>query len=593
MGAHRQGTARGRVQSPPICLIRPPAVETFRFATTSITLPLGLAYVAAALEESGRRVQVVDAVGEQPTTYTRYIKGFLVGLPVEAIVQRVPEHAEIVGISVIFTHEWPAVVQLIEGLKAARPELFVVLGGEHVTAMPSFCLRTSQADAVVLGEGEETVVALVDAVKNERPLAQVDGLAFRDGTRLVVTPRRQRRRDVDAIPTPAWHLFDVANYNKHRFVGGMWSARRTMPILATRGCPYQCTYCAAPNMWTPQWIARDPVKVVDEIESYVRRYGARNFPFQDLTAIIKKSWILAFCRELLARRLDITWQLPTGTRSEAIDAEVAVLLKATGMISLAYAPESGSEETRRLIKKQMRTDRLLSSIEAAIESDLNVAIFMVIGFPHDDPESLAENLPFLEDLASAGVTDCSVGFYMALPGTELFSDLIDRGRLRIDRAYFRHILSSLQLVPSQSYCDSLSRTELALWKLRMFARFYRSRPRSRRLAGVLASLRSGISGLFSDGAHASKLQTALRNAADSALVTLEARFRPNWLSRVEEERMFRDWDAIYRDIRTQTLAQGVALTAAPKLHGRRRSNVVPLLRKAHSTRYTLQLHGES
>jgi len=105
-------------------------------------------------------------------------------------------------------------------------------------------------------------------------------------------------------------------------------------------------------MWLPRWIPRDPIKVVDEIESYVKRYGAGNFPFQDLTAIIQKDWIKTFCQELVRRNLSIQWQLPTGTRSEAIDPEVARLLKASGMTSMAYAPESGSDLTRRLIKKR-------------------------------------------------------------------------------------------------------------------------------------------------------------------------------------------------------------------------------------------------
>ena len=138
---------------------------------------------------------------------------------------------------------------------------------------------------------------------------------------------------------------EVKKYHENRFVGEMYSENITVPILATRGCPYQCTYCSAPNMWLPRWIPRDPIKVVDEIEYYSKNFSAKNFPFQDLTAIIKKEWIKAFCEEIIKRNLNITWQLPTGTRSEAIDDEIASLLKKSGMTSMAYAPESGSEET--------------------------------------------------------------------------------------------------------------------------------------------------------------------------------------------------------------------------------------------------------
>src|SRR5205085_1374121 len=139
-----------------------------------------------------------------------------------------------------------------------------------------------------------------------RSLDDVPGIAFRRGDEIVINRRRDRKLDLADIAPPAWHHFDLRAYHANRFVGGVYSERLTVPILATRGCPYQCTFCSSPNMWTTRWIARDPVDVVDEIESYVRQYGAGNFPFQDLTAIIKREWIVEFCQEIIRRRLDIT-----------------------------------------------------------------------------------------------------------------------------------------------------------------------------------------------------------------------------------------------------------------------------------------------
>jgi len=177
-----------------LCLIRPPAVESFRFATTTITLPLGLAYIAGAVEESGRPLEVVDAVALAPGRKTRYFKGVLVGLRLEEIVERVPADCNTVGITVIFTHEWPAVVRLIALLKEARPDLTVILGGEHISSAPEFCLATSAADFLVLGEGEETIIDLLDALESGGSPAGIAGLAFRDGELISVNARRARRR---------------------------------------------------------------------------------------------------------------------------------------------------------------------------------------------------------------------------------------------------------------------------------------------------------------------------------------------------------------------------------------------------------------
>ncbi len=567
------------------CLVRPPGVETFRIGTLTLTPPLGLAYVAGALAASGRPVHVIDAVAEAPRTHTAYFRGYLVGLPLEDIVRRIPADATALGISCIFTHEWPAVARLVALVKRHRPTLPVVVGGEHVTSMPEFSLATSQADILVLGEGEETVVELADALERGRPLDAVDGLAFRRGDEIVVNRRRARATDVDAIPRPAWHAFDLATYHAHRFVGGMYSSALTVPILATRGCPSQCTYCSAPNMWTPRWIARDPVAVVDEIEHWVGTLGAGNFPFQDLTAIVRKEWIVAFCREVVARGLQISWQLPSGTRSEAIDDEVAGLLRASGMISMAYAPESGSEETRRFIKKKMRTDRLLDSIRAAAAADLNVTTYIVIGFPHDRRAHMRETLAFARRIARAGVTDLGTGYYMALPGTELFRTLQAEGRIRLDQRYFRHILEGLAVVPAASYCDTMGRAELCWWKLRFAAAFYATRLRAIGVRRLLRSTRE----TFGRADHQSKLQTAVRVSLKNLRIALRVRFGRRWMSRTDERALFAGWDDTFRAITASRRAAGVepaTPAAATELH---RQNVVDAVRLDHETPRALEI----
>jgi radical SAM superfamily enzyme YgiQ (UPF0313 family) len=568
----------------PVVLVRAPTVETFRFATTSITPPLGLAFVAGALEAAGQRVRFIDAVAEAPETVRRYFKGYLIGLTYEEIAARIPSDAKLIGISVIFTHEWPSAVRLVDIIKARHPDIPIVLGGEHITSMPEFCLRTSKADFLVLGEGEETVVALAGALDAPESFDDIDGLAFRDGDDVVVNPRRERRLDVDDIAWPAWDHVDLDTYHEHKWMGGMYTSTKSVPILATRGCPYQCTYCSSPNMWTPRWIPRDPAKVADEIQYYVEHHGARNFPFQDLTAIIRRQWIVDFCNELIERDLDITWQLPSGTRSEAIDEEVAHLLRRTGMINMAYAPESGSEETRELVKKRMHEDRLFDSIRAAVSADLNVSVFLVVGFPHDRAEHLEQNLPFLEKLAELGITDIAVAFYMALPGTQIFNSLYDSGKIKIDETYFRHILASTSLWSTSTYCEEMSNIELTAWKFRMFRHFYGQRRARVESKGWVSTLRSAIGALRGTSGDATKFQTAFRNGMTSGVETVKAKARKGWMPRSEERAMFAGWDDIFRDIRERNVSQGVHVIAPADTTKLRDTNVIKPLQAAHATR---------
>jgi anaerobic magnesium-protoporphyrin IX monomethyl ester cyclase len=580
----RDSAMSSSVDTSTICLVRPPAVETFRFASTSLTPPLGLAYIAGALEAAGERVAVVDAVASAPDNVRRYFKGYLIGLSFEEVAARIPTGVDFIGISVVFTHEWPAVVCLIEAIKKRHPGVPLILGGEHISSMPEFCLRTSVADALVLGEGEETVIELLHALRDKRPLDEVYGIAYRSGDDVVVNPRRQRVTEIDEIAWPAWHLFALDTYHEHRWMGGMYSSTKSVPILATRGCPYQCTYCSAPNMWTPKWVPRDPAKVVDEIQYYVEHFGARNFPFQDLTAIIRRDWIVDFCNRLLDRGLKITWQMPTGTRSEAIDAEVASLLRRTGMISMAYAPESGSEETRRLIKKKMKTDRLFQSMRAALAEGLNVMVFLVIGFPHDTEDHLRENFAFLDAMADIGITDVAVGFYMALPGTQMFDSLYDNGKIVINRRYFRHILAATSLWSTSTYNEHLSNLELTVWKFRLFRRFYRRRRAEGESRSLASSAWRSVSNRQPKGGDESKFETAFRNGVVSGIETAKCKLHRGWMSRADEERFFQGWDGIFREIRDKNTRDGIHTPAPADTRQLHEINVILPLKAEHAAR---------
>ena len=554
--------------------------------TTTITLPLGLAYIAAVLEDAGHNVHILDAVAESPKTKTRYYKGVLVGLTLEEIADQVPMDADMVGITVIFTHEWPAVVKLIELIRERRPDIEIVVGGEHVTSMPEFCLATSKTDYIVCGEGEETVIKLLEAAGDPPALAQVEGLGFRHGEMITVNPRRARRTSVDEIPYPAWHLFDVQAYNDEHLVGAMDTHQRNLPLLATRGCPYQCTFCSSPNMWTPRWIPRDPVKVVDEIEHHYHKYGAQSFPFQDLTAIIQKEWIVKFCQEILDRGLDITWQFPSGTRSEAIDYEVADLMRRSGMVALAYAPEAGSERTRQLIKKKMKTDKLMASIHASAKADLNVSLFLIVGFPHDTREFLRENVPFLDEVRRIGVTDLGIGYFFALPGTELFDSLYDAGEITLDQRYFAHILQGGDLIPAVSYSPELGRLGMIWWKFRLYLKFYSTPNMNKEKLGLFSSLYRAISGMFSES-HDSKLQTVFRTAMIGAWDEFRLALTTGWMSRRDERKMFSEWDQIFRGIRQNLLQREVIQLAPEDTTVLYKNNAARSLRPSHQTPRTL------
>jgi anaerobic magnesium-protoporphyrin IX monomethyl ester cyclase len=268
--------------------------------------PVGLAYIAAALREAGHRVSLLDAVGEAPTRATADRGLLRMGLTVEQMLERLDPHAEALAITNMWSHSWPLLREMIRAFRARRPDLLIVCGGEHFSALPEYSMQQAPIDYVVMGEGEEIAVQLFAGLASGADFdpAGIDGLCWRRGDEIVRNPRADRIAAVDSISWPAWDLFDLDAYNENNYFSGN-KYGKTVPILATRGCPYQCTYCTSPQMWTTRWYARDAVDVADEIEFYVERYGANNFPFHDLTAIIKRDWILTFASEIIRRGLDI------------------------------------------------------------------------------------------------------------------------------------------------------------------------------------------------------------------------------------------------------------------------------------------------
>ena len=459
-----------------ISLVHPPLyVNPTALTALRPAPPLGLAYVAAALRRAGHDLTLVDAVAEAPEQTTREGRVLRLGLTDEQIVARIDPAAEAVAITNMWSFSWPAVRSLIRAIRARHPEKTIVCGGEHFTGLPELSMAQAPIDYIVLGEGEETAVALFERLAAGEPFdpATLPGICWRHGDTVVQNPRAARTRDVDTLPWPAWDLFDLEAYDRHNFVTGV-KYGRTVPVLATRGCPYQCTFCSSPRMWTTRWYARDPVDVTDEIEFYTKTYGATNFPFQDLTAIIKRDWVVAFCQEIIRRGLRITWQLPIGTRCEVVDDEVATLLAKSGGYTVAYAPESGSARTRELIKKKMKRESLLRAAQASVDAHLNVSALLVIGFPHDTPDDLRATVRLVRELGRMGIDDVACAFFFPIPATELYDHLIDTGRIRLDDQFLMTpiFVHDRSLSEDRNYCEHISARRLTAWKYWIVANFY-------------------------------------------------------------------------------------------------------------------------
>ena len=441
-----------------VCLIRPAIVIPSNNQTSMFTPPLGLAYVAGAIRQAGYQVQVIDAVGEAlDARHPVDNNCFLHGLTPEQTVARIDPDSGVIGVAAGFSFEWPSCRDLIGRIRKRFPDALLMGGGEHITAMPEDSVAESDLDVGVLGEGEETALEIVAArAKGAFEPTSMAGVAYRrpDGS-VAVNGRRPRRRDIDGIPWPAWDLLPIENYLERGFGFGV-NRGRSMPVMASRGCPYQCTFCSNPQMWTTRWIPRDPDLLLDEMAHYQRLYGAENFDFYDLTAIVKKSWIVAFCHKIAERGLTFTWQLPSGTRSEAIDDEVAELLHRSGCRNLSYSPESGSPSVLKRIKKRIGTEAVLASIRSSFRQGMNVKCNIILGFPGETTKEVMETYRFIVRMAVAGAYDLSVWAFSPYPGSALFEQIHASGALTMDDAYYDSLRSYADASQTKSYSEHFS-----------------------------------------------------------------------------------------------------------------------------------------
>lgn len=169
--------------------------------------------------------------------------------------------------------------------------------------------------------------------------------------------------------------------------------------------------------------------------------------------------------------MNVTWQLPSGTRSEVFDEEVADLLYRSGCRALAFAPESGSPEILKIVKKQVHLDHMLVSMRAAVKRGLKLSCFIVIGFPDDTPATLRQTVSLIRKMALLGVYDVAVSKFVPYPGSELFKRLQNEGRIQLDDEFF---VSPMDFYTRKapSYAAAISTRRLYWTMVWMFVNFY-------------------------------------------------------------------------------------------------------------------------
>ena len=374
-----------------VALVNPPLTKGF--FRHQLYLPIGLAYLAAVLEEKGHQVKIIDC---QALTIDH-----------EKLKSEISSFKpNIVGITSIAPLVRSALLSAAAA-KEAVPDVAVVLGGPHATFMDEQIIAEEKAvDIVVRGEGEQTLVELAQNLSDPRELRNVKGITYRSSMQLVRTENRPFIQDLDKLPLPAYHHFSL---EKYRLFG-----RRMLPVITSRGCPFQCAFCVASRMFGKSYRMRSPESVVDELEWLKNIHGAEAFTFYDDTLTFDKKRLFEICEGIKKRKINIPWDCQT--RVDQVSREILAEMRGAGCQQVFFGVESGCQRVLDAVNKKTSIEQNEKAIKLAKQAGLFVTISLMIGYPGETLETLKQTVDLVQ---RAKPDDAYICVATPYPGTEL------------------------------------------------------------------------------------------------------------------------------------------------------------------------------
>ena len=372
-------------------LVNPPPLEgVYRH---QLYLPMGLAYLAAVLEEAGHEVTVIDCPAEMIDI--KQLKTKLAAI-----------EPNLIGITSM-TPTIQSAFLSAQTAKEACPEAMVVIGGPHATFMDEQVLAEEKSvDIVVRGEGEETLLELAQNVSNPQALKKIEGITFRNNGEIVRTPSRPYIQNLDELPRPAYKYFSLENY---RLFG-----RKMLPIMTSRGCPSQCSFCTTARMFGKAFRARSPKSIVNELEWLRDEHGADAFSFYDDTFTLNTKRAVTICEEIKNRKIGLPWDCQT--RVSRVSMELLATMRDANCQQVFFGVESGCQKILDAVNKGTTVEQNRRAIKMAKDAGLFVAISVIIGYPGETRDMLMQTIELVKKAEPDDVYICVATPY---PGTEL------------------------------------------------------------------------------------------------------------------------------------------------------------------------------
>ena len=370
-----------------IALVLPPAEKIAEKKDTPKYQHVGLGCLAAMLEEHGHKVKVIDAKLDRIS-----LKQTL-----QAISSMNPD---VLGISAM-THEINTASRLAKEAKGLLPDIFTIIGGVHLTALPIETLRGCPSfDLGILGEGEYIILEVLRLIeKKDSNFSRLKGVVYRNGSEVLLSEPAERIADLDKLPFPAWHQFP----NASEYI-----------IVSSRGCPFSCIFCMQASGRKVR--KRSAKKVVEEIEKVLAERAPERFLFYDETFTLDKDRVYKICGLIMEKGLNTRISWAVTTRVDSVDRDLLLKMREAGCNHIEFGVESGDQPVLDSIKKNITLKQAEYAVGLAKELGFHTEGAFILGHPNETVSSAYKTIHFAAKLNPDIV---QLGIMVPYPGTEV------------------------------------------------------------------------------------------------------------------------------------------------------------------------------
>jgi len=421
-----------------VLLVNPPQTFYPGSAEPAGNLPIGLMYIAGVLKKAGYSVEILDAFMGLGSVFQQSGESFQVGMPLAQIKGEIEQRKpDAVGIAGPFTCQIGNTIQVSRIVKEVNPKIQTVVGGPHVTLVPKeFLEEASDVDVVVMGEGEYAMLELAEAFEQKRQMSEIKGIAYRRNGDVSVNPTRPFIENLDELPYPAYDLVDMEYYLSQNKVGYRSFQKRAISMITSRGCPFNCCFCAVHLHMGQGFRAHSAEYILDHLQYVVEKYKVEHVFFEDDNLTLNVKRFEAICDGIIERKLRIGWETPNGVRADCLNLDLLKKMKRSGAVSVFVGVESGDQEILdRVVCKSLDLNKVVEFAKNAKSIGLKTGAFYIIGFPGETKANMKRTVDFALELKRK--YDVGMHLFMATPsyGTRLYEQCKANGYIQADLSW--------------------------------------------------------------------------------------------------------------------------------------------------------------